>query len=295
MAVLKGIGSFQMSSEFFWNAGYSAANGFVAILQETGRWLQYTTGVKNLVARPLDLIPHWAMRVTTSLSPALIRVCADMSRLKCVIGAIEAVSKVDTDLLSAPRETRNYLIIKDKETDVGVVEYTIGERMVIKAGQIASWVMSVMECLMYCRNSTLLNLGAKGLTRVSWITTISGSVASVQGLYAEGQFLYGQCVAPAHNCLKIREGKVVVLKGQAGVISNAEIANSVIKIAIHASCLSLSILFSLPLLGYAFKTLYTAKLIALTAMTLSTIANHYWQRLIIGSYHNQIREIPAQI
>ena len=167
MAVLKGIGSFQMSYEFFWNAGYSAANGFVAILKETGRWLQYTTGVKNLVARPLDLIPHWAMRVTTSLSPALIRVCADMSRLKCVIGAIEAVSKVDTDLLSAPRETRNYLIIKDKETDVGVVEYTIGERMVIKAGQIASWVMSVMECLMYCRNSTLLNLGAKGLTRVS--------------------------------------------------------------------------------------------------------------------------------
>lgn len=290
-----GIGNFQVSPEFIQNAVCTAGCGFLAILQETGKWLQYTTGVKNLVARPLDLIPHWAIRITTSLSPALIRVCADMSRLKCVIGAIEAVSKVDTDLLSAPRETRNYLIFKDKEIDIGVIQYAIGERMIIKAGQIASWFMSVMECLMYCRNSTLLNLGAKGLTRVSWITTISGSVASIQGLYTEGQFLYNQYIAANHSVLKIRQGKTVVLKGQAGAIANTEIANSAIKIAMHLSCLALSILFSLPLLGYAFKTLYTAKLIALTAMTLLTIANHYWQRLVIGNYYHQIREIPAQI
>jgi hypothetical protein len=278
--------------------GYTVVAGTASVIAETGLWLAKGSGVKNLIARPMDLMPHWAFKLGFEIPASLARVCADMSRFKVVIGALEAFTKIQTDVIAAPKEERHYLVIKENDYSVATTIYSIEEQMIKKVGQIASWTMSSMEFIMYCRNSTLLSLGTKGLTRVSWIATAAGTVASVQGLYAEGKFLYKNW-SPQPQIMLYRKAnnKIVTVPNDLSVVtlSKVEIASSMIKIALHVSCLALAICFATALFGYTFEALRTAKLVALTSMTLFTIANHFWDRLVIGDYRVSILPFPEAV
>jgi hypothetical protein len=276
--------------------GYTVVAGTASVIAETGLWLAKGSGVKNLIARPLDLMPHWAFKLGFEIPASLVRVCADMSRFKVVIGALEAFTKIQTDLIAAPKDERHYLVIKENEYSVATLSYSIEQQMIKKIGQVASWTMSSMEFVMYCRNSTLLSLGTKGLTRVSWIATAAGTVASVQGLYAEGTFLYNNWSSkPQVMLYRKANNKIVTVPSDPDkpvTLSKVEIASSMIKIALHVSCLALAICFATALFGYTFEALRTAKLVALTSMTLFTIANHFWDRLVIGDYRVNILPFP---
>lgn len=264
------------------NAGYYFANGALQVFRESARWISQASGLKTLVARPLDLAPQWAAMGVISISPALYRICADMNRVKIVIGAAEAIYRFETNVIGAPKEKRTYWVIKDEKKEVAGINLSIEQQMLMKIGMVASWIFSTLDLVMYLRNSTILSLGLKGLTRLSWIATVSGTVAAVQGLYTESQFLYRAAVDKRHTLLhRNAQNKVEMTSPVEAQLAWDEAVGSMIKVALHVSALVLAAGFAASLLGYASKALNTMKVMSLSSMTLFAIVDRYWDRLVL--------------
>jgi len=225
-------------------------------------WLKSAGGVKNLVAKPLDLGRQWINITGIQVTPATQKMLEAGSSAKTVISATEIFTKIPGVLSALPQ----YTIFCPESGDMRGAP--LWEQTTKKAAQVADWAMSACDFSECLRNYGLTHPGKEWLKLTTWIQSVSGLVNSAQGLIEEGA---------KWICGRIIDAR----RGMAHGMETADYLQSFMKIAMNVAYLGVAVIGLATLFGYAIPNLVVVRTVLLTVASITTIFNYYIKNIAV--------------
>ncbi len=245
-------------------------------------WIK-APGMKNLVAKPLDLTRQWAhwywpqspQLPQNQLSPAFNQITGFGSAAKSIVGASEALTKIPTVLRPLPELSIHARVANEIAPNAGLLE-KVGKL----AARVSDWVMSVCDLHEFFKKTGVTSFSKEFSRGVTWVMNSAGSVLSCHGIYEEVTRL-STGVVVITNPRRNDEGEIVgqnIYEMQA-----ADYVLSALKLAMSVSYLVVSTLGILSLCNVVVPFAMFLQLTALTLACATAISQHFVRQLAVRS------------
>jgi len=265
----------QAGNALLWAYG-SVANSIVGkIASRALDWIKEAGGVKNLIAKPIDLGRQWCNYTGVPLSSSATQVTTFAGHTKLLIGSTEALTKLKNWTKPLPERSIHYATADNNAPDAGIME-KIGK----KAAQISDWILSVSDCNDFLRGVGLTNFPKALIKGIKWTANSAGAILSGHGLYEEitkmvnGHIVAVNAARNARNGANIPAGTTVAMQAEDYVLS-------AIKIVMNISYMIVSALGILALSGVIVPYAMFIQLTALTFANATIIGGYFVKHLTV--------------